>query len=82
MVGKDAALANRMNIDDNINKAIEVSTACFSSYIGLLNIWISMDHILYDIAPKEEEQLQQFTEHKELCINDLSNPQAYKMTHF
>ena len=82
MVVEDDDLTNGMDVDDDINKTTEMSTACLISYISLLDIWISMDHILYNITPEEEKQPQQFIERKELRINDLSNPQAHMMTHF
>ena len=47
-----------------------------------LQMWTTMDHLLYDITPEEEAQPRQSTRHKGLRINDLLDPQPHKMTHF
>ena len=67
---------------DTINEAIQVFTMSTISYMSLLQMWTTMDHLLYDITPEEEAQPRQFSRHKRLRINDLSDPQAHKMTHF
>jgi len=65
-------------IDDMI-ELFNISTVCF---VSLLRVLRSLDHALYDITLEEEAQPRQYTAHKELRIDDLSDPKAHKMTHF
>ena len=76
----EAAAANMIpaEIDDMLS-LLGSNTACF---ISLLRVCRNMDSNLYDIAPVEEEQPRQYTAHKKLRIDDLSDPKAHKMTHF
>ena len=65
-----------------IHQFVETMSLFHTSFMSLLEIWTTMDHLLHDITPEEESRPLQFTRHKMLQIDDLSDPQAHKMTHF
>lgn len=65
-----------------IHQAIDLFSTNLLTYMSLLEIWTIMDHILHDITPEEEAQPTQYTRHKALQIDDLTDPEAHKMTHF
>jgi hypothetical protein len=51
-------------------------------FLGLLCALRVADSILFDIPPNEEDTPLQFSHAKNLCIINLSNTAALKMTHF
>ena len=63
-----------------IHQFVETMSLFHTSFMSLLEIWTTMDHLLHDITPEEESRPLQFTRHKMLQIDDLSDPQAHKMT--
>ena len=65
-----------------IHLAIELFSLNLTSFMSLLEICNTMDHLLHDISSAEESLPLQFTRHKALQIDDLTDPQSHKMTHF
>ncbi len=50
--------------------------------IDMLQFWRRLDHYLYNIPRKEESQPCVLMRRKHLRIDNLSDPEAYKMTYF
>ena len=50
--------------------------------LGLMGSFSVANSLLYDIPPHKEEKTTQFSAAKNLCIDDLSDIAAHKMTHF
>lgn len=67
---------------DAIQEMVEYITVSTVCYLSLLQMWRTMDNLLYDISPEEEEQPIRYTRRRHLRIRDLSDPEAHKMTHF
>lgn len=70
--------ANMTVIDD----AIETLIFILSTYLGMDNMLTTIDAMLYDISPEEEDMPKQFTAHKGVRIDDISDIECHKMTHF
>ncbi len=51
-------------------------------FVAMLRFWRRLDHILYDIPIAEETVPRLLSRRRYLRINDLSDTEAHKMTHF
>ena len=75
--------ANTLNMDTNaINALVANACLCTASFASMLHMWAQFDHILHDILPEEEGLPIQFTPAKHPRIDQLSDPEAKKMTGF
>ena len=67
---------------DTIDEMLQMYGYTALCFMSLMQSWRMMDHILYDIPPEEEAMPKVYSERKHLEIDDLSDVQAHKMTHF
>ena len=65
-----------------IQELIAMSLQNTIYFVIFMQIWASVDSMFYDITELELEQPKQLKKPKGLRINDLSDIQAHKMTHF
>ena len=71
------------NMDtDAINAIFAIAALITASFAGFTHMWMKMNHILHNITPDEEAQPTSYTSEKHPRIDNLSNPQAKKMTGF
>jgi hypothetical protein len=67
---------------DVLNAAFDSMMVAFVAFLGLLQALHLTNMTLFDIPFHKEAAPQQFSRPKNLCLADLNNVQALKMTHF
>ena len=84
MIVTQAIVRDQDNADlsDALWEVIEALTIICTGYVSLVGSLLSMDVFLHDITPEEEAAPLTFKRRRHLLLEDLSNTEAYKMTHF
>ena len=80
-----AALEGVMDEDSDVRlvyDALEALLTLSLGYTAIAKNLLEFDHILYGIPQDEERQTQRYKRSASLRLNDLSDTQAHKMTHF
>ena len=67
---------------DVLNAAFDSVLVTLIAFLGLLQALHLTNMMLFDIPFHKEAALQQFSRPKNLCLANLNNIQALKMTHF
>ena len=67
---------------DVLHAAFDSVTVTLVGFLGLLRALRVTDELLFDIPPDEEDAPLKYTRARNLCIDDLSDMAALKMTHF
>ena len=70
------------DLSDALWEAVEALTIVCTGYGGLVGSLLNMDAFLHDITPEEEAAPLTLKRRRHLRLDDLSDTEAHKMTHF